>query len=42
MSLLNTKNFSNPADSQVGVHRIAFEESHCDEYVGSFFTKSGE
>ncbi|XP_066026353.1 uncharacterized protein [Pocillopora verrucosa] len=27
-------------DSQVGVHRIAFEESHCDEYVGSFFTKS--
>ena len=42
MSLLN-KNFSNHADSQVGVHRITFEESHpsCEEYLG-FFTKSGE
>ena len=39
MSLLN-KNFSNPADSQVGVHCIAFEQSHltCDEY-NIFFTR---
>ena len=44
MSVLN-KNFSNHADSQVEVHRTAFEQSHltCDEYdVSSFFTKSGE
>ena len=42
MSLLN-KNFSNPADSQVGVHRIAFEQSHltCDEYNIFFTSKMG-
>ena len=42
MSLLN-KNFSNPADSQVGVHCIAFEQSHltCDEYNIFFTSKMG-
>ena len=42
MSLLN-KNFSNHADSQVGVHRITFEESHLtyDEYNVFFTSKMG-
>ena len=41
MSLFN-QNFSNHADSQVEVHRMALVQSHltCDEY-DVFFSKKG-